>query len=211
MDTAARPTAALTAATGGSRVERAFAFIDLCNFTDFVDAHGDEAAVQELRRLRSTVREVAPLCGVRVDKWLGDGVMLVGVQSEPLVAAVVTIAQRFRTQGRLALRAGIAAGPVILLEGDDYVGRAVNLASRLCDHAGAGQILAAEDAGLPDGVEVADHTSVEVRGMVEPVVVQDLRVPARAAAALGPAALADGLARRVRRLGRPLRAPVRDR
>ncbi|MGH9152484.1 MAG: hypothetical protein ACRD03_08825 [Acidimicrobiales bacterium] len=30
---------------------------------------------------------------------------------------------------------------MILLEGDDYVGRAVNLASRLCDIAGSGQLL----------------------------------------------------------------------
>src|SRR5689334_9439809 len=56
------------------RVGRTFAFLDLCGFTDFVDAHGDDDAVDELRTLRATVREIAPLCGVRVDKWLGDGV-----------------------------------------------------------------------------------------------------------------------------------------
>jgi class 3 adenylate cyclase len=42
----------------------------------------------------------------------------------------------------LALRAGIAAGPVILFEGDDYIGQPVNLASRLCDLAHPHEVLA---------------------------------------------------------------------
>lgn len=149
---------------------RAFAFIDLCGFTDFVDAHGDREAVVELRALRSAVRDVAPLCGVRVDKWLGDGVMLVSPEAEPVVDAVLGIQEKFRRVSRLELRAGIASGPVILLEGDDYVGRSVNLASRLCDLAEAGQVLAAaEGIDLPEGVVVVDETLVAVRGMASDV------------------------------------------
>jgi len=172
------PSAALTQPEGGLRVGRAFAFLDLCGFTDFVDSHGDREAVVELRALRSDVREVAPLCGVRVDKWLGDGVMLVSPEPDRIIDAVVGINARFRRGNRLELRAGIAAGPVILLEGDDYVGPAVNLASRLCDLAGPGQILAAADGfdrhALPEGVDLLDTLSVEVRGMSGPVEVLDL-------------------------------------
>src|SRR5581483_3529754 len=137
-------------------------------------------AVSELRFLRSAVREVAPLWGVRVDKWLGDGVMLVGVDVEPVVAAVLAIEQRYRREGRLELRAGIATGPVILLEGDDYVGKAVNLASRLCDHAEPSQVLAAEDGLLlPDGIDVTDHAVVHVRGMSNEVAVLTLQQASR--------------------------------
>jgi len=71
------PSAEARSAT--TRVTRTFAFIDLCGFTDFSDSHGDDAAVGELVKLRASVRAAAPLFGVRVDKWLGDGVMLVGV------------------------------------------------------------------------------------------------------------------------------------
>ena len=195
-------TATLTHATG-SRVVRWFGFIDLCGFTDFVDERGDEAAVLELRRLRSTVREVAPLCGVRVDKWLGDGVMLVAVDSEPLVAAVITIAARSRDHGRLALRAGIAGGPVILLEGDDYVGRAVNLASRLCDIAGANEILVASDVPIPDDVDGSDRVDVMIRGMAEPVTVSRITIRSKTG---GPSALVDVVARRVL----PKRARTKD-
>jgi class 3 adenylate cyclase len=163
-------TAQLAAIAGSSRVTRSFAFLDLCGFTDFGDANGDEAAVAEVRHLRAAVREVAPLFGVRVEKWLGDGVMIVGVDNEPLVAAVVAIEQRFRHVGELRVRAGIATGPVLLVDGDDYIGRAVHVASRLCDGAGAGELIAAEDGlTLPEWVDVERALTVDVRGLHEPV------------------------------------------
>jgi adenylate cyclase len=169
------PSAALSQPDGGLRVARAFAFLDLCGFTDFVDSHGDREAVVELRALRSAVREVAPLCGARVDKWLGDGVMLVNPDPEPIIDAVVGIKERFRRGSRLELRAGIAAGPVILLEGDDYVGPAVNLASRLCDLAEPGQVLAAADGlVIPEGVDVQGTLSVSVRGIAGEIEALDL-------------------------------------
>jgi adenylate cyclase len=153
-----------------TRVTRTFAFIDLCDFTDYGDAHGDDAAVAELLTLRASVRAAAPLFGVRVDKWLGDGVMLVGVDAAPVVAAVMAICHRHAETGELPMRAGIATGPVILLEGDDYVGRAVNTAARLCDRAGPGEVLAATDGlELPEWVEEHDVEPVTVRGLHEPV------------------------------------------
>ncbi|MGQ0433190.1 MAG: adenylate/guanylate cyclase domain-containing protein [Microthrixaceae bacterium] len=165
-------TADLAAIATDHRVHRTFAFVDLCGFTDFVDDHGDEGAVQELQVLRAAVREVTPLFGVRVEKWLGDGLMLVGVDSEPLVGAALAIEQRHSRAGRLELRGGIASGAVILLEGDDYVGRAVNLASRLCDIAAPGQLLAAtDDLDLPEWVVATAHDPVVVKGMAGEVAV----------------------------------------
>ncbi len=158
--------------TTSFRVDRCFAFVDLCGFTDYVDAEGDDAAVRELGKLRSAVREVAPLCGVRVDKWLGDGVMLVGVESEPVVRGVLAIGQRFHDDHtHLALRAGMAAGPVILLEGDDYIGRSVNLAARLCDVADAYVVLAApsETLVLPEDVRTLPAGDMVVKGFARPV------------------------------------------
>ena len=124
---------ALVAGISPARVERGFAFVDLCNFTRFTDDHGDREAVALLSEFRH---------GVRIAKWLGDGAMLVGVENEPLVEAVVHLQNVITVQGVLPLRAGIAAGPVILFEGDDYIGNAVNLAAHLCDLAEPGQLLA---------------------------------------------------------------------
>jgi class 3 adenylate cyclase len=126
--------------------------------------------VAELIALRHTVRTVTSRVGVRVDKWLGDGVMLVGVDCEPLVDAVAAISAGHSRRGRLPLRAGLACGLVILLEGDDYVGSAVHLAARLCDRAEPDQILAAE-AGLvvPESVVRGRAVDLDIPGFSEPI------------------------------------------
>jgi adenylate cyclase len=201
----AMDTAQLAAVADNRRVRRSFAFIDLCGFTDFLDARGDEDAVAELQHLRNSVREVAPLFGVRVEKWLGDGCMLVGVDNEPIVAAVVAIHQRHRRHGELPLRAGIATGPVLLLEGDDYVGRAVNLASRLSDEAGPHEILASsEELHLPTWVQVTAETTISVKGLTEPLKVVALAAEPTSRDAHGAAgaivSFVDGITRPVRSL-----------
>jgi class 3 adenylate cyclase len=199
-------TAELAAIAVDRRVHRAFAFVDLCGFTDFVDEHGDGAAVRELQNLRSIVREVTPLFGVRVEKWLGDGVMLVCVDAEPLVGAAMAIELRHTRDGVLPLRGGIASGDVLLLEGDDYIGRSVNLASRLCDIAEPGQLLAAsDDLELPEWVIAESHEPVTVRGITDPVPVvaltEDrayLRRMSRSRSATALLAVVEGLTRPMR-------------
>jgi class 3 adenylate cyclase len=126
--------------------------------------------VAELIALRTTVRTVTSRVGVRIDKWLGDGVMLVGVDCEPLVDAVATISAAHSRRGRLSLRAGVACGQVILLEGDDYVGSPVNLAARLSDRAEGDQILAAsEGLALPESVVQGRAANVLVPGFSVPI------------------------------------------
>ena len=170
----------MRASATSTRVNRCFAFVDLCGFTDFVDVHGDEAAVEELSALRANVRDVASRCGIRVDKWLGDGVMLVGVESEPVVRAVLSIEQRVRKGSRLPLRVGVAAGDVLILEGDDYLGRAVNLAARLCDLAGPHEVLAAAGTvDVPSWAVATPAAAIDVKGFAEPVAVVSLSVRGR--------------------------------
>src|SRR3954470_1248682 len=113
------------------RVTRTFAFVDLCGFTGLTDEQGDEDAVEHLARFRAAAREICSRRGVRIAKWLGDGAMLVGVDPAPLVAAVLELEFCFAERDTpLALHAGLATGDTILFEGDDYIGRAVNLAAR---------------------------------------------------------------------------------
>jgi class 3 adenylate cyclase len=137
------------------RVQRTFAFVDLCGFTDFADDHGDEEAAAVLHVLRGAVREAATNHGVRVDKWLGDGAMVVGVEAPALLAAVSEAKWALAAEVPLALRAGVAAGPVMVFDGDDYVGRAVNLAAKLCDLAQPSQCLAVAElaAACPVGLQ----------------------------------------------------------
>ncbi|HEU5302202.1 MAG TPA: adenylate/guanylate cyclase domain-containing protein [Acidimicrobiia bacterium] len=156
------------------RVERSFAFLDLSGFTRFTDLHGDEEAVRLLTRFRAHVRESASDHAVRVDKWLGDGVMLVSTKEERLVDAAVGLMRAgvvAEATGGLPLRGGLATGPVLLLEGDDYVGSAVNLASRLCTAAGPGELLATASTAdaLPEGTTAIARGALHVPGFTTPI------------------------------------------
>ena len=150
-------------------VDRSFAFVDICGFTAYCERSGEQLALELLIDFRQIVRDVVARRGVRVSKWLGDGVMIVSLEPAILGAACAEIELRCTVQG-LDTHAGIATGPVLLLEGDDYVGRTVNLAARLCEAAHPGQILAANALPeLPAWLRIADTRMVDVAGMGEPV------------------------------------------
>ncbi len=154
------------------RVERTFGFIDLSGFTGFIDAEGDGAAVDVLDHFRAVVRRLAARHGVRIAKWLGDGAMLVGVECESVTEAVVAMEDEFQDgDAKLALRAGLASGPVILFEGDDYIGQAVNMAARLCDLAQPGEVLATKAmlSSLMVNTTATDIGPKRVEGIAEPV------------------------------------------
>jgi len=154
------------------RVERAFAFVDLSGFTSFSDQHGDDESVRVLTLFRSAARKVATDFGVRIAKWLGDGAMFVAVDARQLVCAVLEL-ERLVSDLDLPLEvhAGLAGGPVILLEGDDYTGGPVNLASRLADAAGPSEILATPElaALAPDDANVGIAGELMVPGFHKPV------------------------------------------
>jgi len=158
-------------------VRRNFAFVDLCGFTQLTDEDGVDHAVAALSTFRSVIRERAGWRGVRVAKWLGDGAMLVATEPRPLIDAVLRMEQALDQRGcPLPLRGGLAAGRVILFEGDDYIGRAVNLAARLCDEAVPHQLLITAslfDAG-GDGLAGAPLGPRAIRGFTRTVDIVDL-------------------------------------
>lgn len=154
------------------RVHRSFAFIDLSGFTALTEVEGDERAVAILSRFRAMVRDICSRRGVRVAKWLGDGAMLVGVDTTPLVAATLEMqVAAARTEQPIAVRCGLTADDVILFEGDDYIGHAVNVAARLCEIAPGGEVWAgANIAGdLPKWGAVLSEQDTLIRGLEQPL------------------------------------------
>jgi class 3 adenylate cyclase len=154
------------------RVDRWFAFVDLSGFTSFGDEHGDEESVRVLTTFRSACRTVATEFGVRIAKWLGDGCMFVSVVPEQLVAGVCTLEREIdELDLPLQIHAGMAGGSVILLEGDDYTGGCVNLASRLMDAAGPHEILAVPELAVyaPPDAPVEPVGMLSVPGFHQPV------------------------------------------
>jgi len=154
------------------RVDRWFAFVDLSGFTAYGDEHGDEESVRVLTLFRSAVRQVATEYGVRIAKWLGDGCMLVSVEPTQLVGAVCMLEQLAREFDiPLELHAGMAGGPVMLVEGDDYTGRCVNLAARLTGVAKASEVLSTPELAqyAPPGTALESAGMITVAGLHDPV------------------------------------------
>ena len=161
-------------------IERTFCFADLTGFTRYTRENGPHAAVGLLEEFRAVSRDVAAKRGVRVAKWLGDGLMLVGTEPTPAIAWGGHMIDHFEDEADINLRIGLATGYALLFEGDDYIGEPVNLAAKLCAVAQPGQILAnCEVADLPEWIRVQAVDQVEIRGVGPIDGIQHLVVDAR--------------------------------
>jgi class 3 adenylate cyclase len=103
-------------------------------------------------------------------KLLGDGAMLWFPDAERGVLASLSVV-RAMGSGALSPHAGVHAGPVIQRDLDLF-GRTVNLASRIADAAGPGEILVSE--AVADAVDLPqlrfDRADTAVlKGVPEPV------------------------------------------
>jgi adenylate cyclase len=159
------------------RVPRTFVFIDLSGFTNYTGAFGDDAAGRLLGAFRTMVRQVASERGVRIAKWLGDGCMVVAVDQSEAIAFTLDLRGRSADVcAPLTVRAGIASGYALLFEGDDYIGSAVNMASRLCDAAGKNRVLIPEMGveRLPEGVTATPAGTVQLAGFPGDIEVLEL-------------------------------------
>ena len=146
-------------------VRRTFCFADLCGFTAYTRSHGPHEAVAILGDFRRITRNVAAKRGVRVAKWLGDGVMLVSTSAAAALSLGAHLIHHFTGRGT-PIRVGAATGEALLFEGDDYVGEPVNLAAKLCGAAPPGEMYAVTDElDVPDWVTCVGDVTVEIRGV----------------------------------------------
>jgi adenylate cyclase len=125
----------------GGAVERTVCFADLVEFTSL----GEEIAPEELGAVVGHFEELATStvhAPVRLVKTIGDAVMLVSPEAEPLVSQALELVEAAAAEGDQfpVLRAGIATGPTLPQSGD-YYGRSVNLASRITGIARPGSVL----------------------------------------------------------------------
>jgi adenylate cyclase len=153
-----------------------FAFVDLAGYTQATDERGDHAGAQLAREMAGLVDRTTAEHGGTPIKWLGDGVMVLFRDAPSAVRATLQMVQGAPAVG-LPAYAGIAAGPVVMQDGD-YFGRTVNLASRIAGGAVAGQTLVSEPVvELADGsgLTFREARSMELKGVGEPVRVFEAR------------------------------------
>jgi class 3 adenylate cyclase len=158
----------------------AIAFIDLAGFTSLTLERGDEAAAGLATRLFDLADAAVTPVGGRVVKQLGDGVLLRFPDTETAIRTVGSIATATESAGLPPAHAGIAAGPVIVRDGDVF-GRTVNLASRIAAEAGAGEVVVEEGVvvALPRGTARFEPIGrVELKGFPMPVALWRLRLDA---------------------------------
>jgi adenylate cyclase len=118
----------------------AIAFVDLAQYTELTQRAGDESAAQSAASLQVLAEVAARQHRGRVVKLLGDGVMLRYGSARSAVASVLSLMAEMVASGLPAAHAGIAAGPVVVRDGDVY-GHTVNLAARIAAHAAPGELL----------------------------------------------------------------------
>jgi adenylate cyclase len=156
----------------------AVVFTDIVDFTRFNAERGDDAAVELLEQQARLVGELLPSCA-RVVKELGDGLMLwvpdACAALETCLAVQTRVAeQQHDSDDPTYLRIGAHWGAP-RRRGDDFVGNVVNLAARIVDLAGAGEVLVSEAllgaAGDLSVLEARAHElgPVYVRGVPDPV------------------------------------------
>lgn len=150
--------------------ELTFSMIDLAGYTALTETHGDLHAAD----LAEQFADLARACladGDRLIKTIGDAVLL--ASSTP--KAGIELTQRIlEALGRLddvpLTRTGIHHGQAIERAGD-FFGTAVNVAARVADHAGVGQVVATSqvaEAARNLGSRVSSVGAAQFKNLAEP-------------------------------------------
>jgi adenylate cyclase len=136
--------------------ELTIVFTDLVDFSAWALEVGDETALDLLRDVGEAIEPPVSRAGGEVVKRLGDGMMAVFPAPKEALDAVVEAGERLAEVSADGyephIRAGMHVGQPRKL-GGDYLGVDVNIAARVTEEAGAGEVLvtATALAGLDEG------------------------------------------------------------
>ncbi len=156
-------TADLASGAIGGTATLTVCFADLVEFTRL----GEEIPAEELGLVAGRLEEMATAVAeppVRLVKTIGDAVMFVSTETEPMLRASLELIAAAEAEGEEFpwLRAGLACGSVLPQSGD-YYGRPVNLASRITGVARPGSVVV--DAAVKEaaGEEAFKYTYIGER------------------------------------------------
>lgn len=160
-------------------VTGAIVFTDLVGFTEFTAIQGDDRAFELLSTQERIVRDrLSP--GARVVKELGDGLLLWFPDATDAVLVTLALQDAFEAASEetglpLWTRVGIHWGRP-RRRGDDVIGHDVNLAARIMQSAGPGEVLVSEAAvDIARGTVGTDCAFEEIG----PVVMKGIPAPVR--------------------------------
>lgn len=168
------------------KVELSAVVCDLRGFTRFAEANGSERTIKLLRHYYDLVGEAAREIGATIKDYAGDGLLiLVGAPLQypdhreralRLATRLHEITAPIEAETGLGLGVGMASGKVSvgIIGGErlEYVavGQAVNLASRLCEQAVAGETLIDDHFGSDaHGYALESRGTFELKGIANPI------------------------------------------
>jgi len=180
----------------GKRIDGSVIFADIVGFTQIAEEIRPEEIVSILNKYFSLITRACELNHGMVDKYLGDGIMLVFGAPQPdenhrfhaiscalLMQRLVDHENVQREQhGLFPIKFKIGINSGLMLAGNmgsrermEYtvVGDTVNLASRLCSISNSGQIVISKNLYQHPNVEerviAGEYQSIHLRGIREPV------------------------------------------
>jgi class 3 adenylate cyclase len=153
------------------------ALVDLCGSTPYLASVEPEEAEQLVDALFEAGQTCVQGRQVRVVKYVGDGMFLVGRDPMEVAQASFAALDHIDASMPLPARAGVAHGPLLRRAGD-YFGLPVNLAQLLTKVARPGIVLATREAAadFPPALR-GRRRQVRIRGRDERLDVYTLRRP----------------------------------
>jgi adenylate cyclase len=157
-------------------------FADVSGSTKLYETVGDAAAHEAIALCVEKLRAAAERSGGRLVKTIGDEVMV--LFPNPGAAAMAAARMQMAMEQlpavgaiKLGLRVGFNAGPVIQRDNDVF-GDTVNLASRLVDQAGKGQIITSAETAAQLGPIYRSWLrqlyAIQVKGKAEEVALTEI-------------------------------------
>ena len=162
---------------GADEVEGTIVFTDIVGFTEFTATRGDAQALELLATQDRLVRGALP-DAARIVKELGDGLLLWFGSPVAALQSAFAVDRAFEAESEAAgaplwLRIGMHHGSV-LARGDDLIGHDVNVAARIVDVAGPGEVLVSDALRrcvdpASAGVRFEELGPVVMKGIPDPV------------------------------------------
>lgn len=154
---------------------RAIMFTDIEGSTAVSTSRGDQVAVDMVRRHDRVVTEALEACGGSIVKHTGDGMFASFTSVSRAVEASINIHRgvtELDSEGpALAVKIGLTVGEPVE-DSDDLFGASVNLAARICAHAGGGQTLVSStvrDLAIGKGIDFRPMGEIGLKGFPDPV------------------------------------------
>lgn len=151
--------------------DQSVVFVDVSNYTRLSREGGDQMAAEQAVLLTDTAQTLAQRHGGRLVKSLGDAALVHFPTATPALQFALEMVLNAEARGLWTLHAGVNSGPMLRRDGD-YFGTAVNIASRVADAAGPGEVVVTRrvvDAWQGESIRFDPLGRVPVKNVDDPV------------------------------------------